>query len=301
MTSGWISICFRHTEGRQASGRRVSMAFASQPRAFVRSEGEEEITPPCTKTRSFDSMSVAHLLQAKLDPTTVKGTDPAEASGSVSPPAPGSPTVDAAAALLTRVGSHGGGMDKAVDCLMSLAAFAGGTQPPSAKPAASERSSKKRARQSNAASHSSSAAFGEHSESTSTRRRLALRPPPSMTSQPQSSSSSAQAPLAHFAMQGVPPSQLASAPPCLSVAGLVQPVKLVSGANLQQLKLLSAAFKLCPTPTAEQLVAIAHRVDVAPEKLETWFSSRRTLEQWIGEQPHLQPADIASMFFEPDR
>jgi len=122
-----------------------------------------------------------------------------------------------------------------------------------------------------------------------------------MTSQPQSSSSSAQAPLAHFAMQGVPPSQLASAPPCLSVAGLVQPVKLVSGANLQQLKLLSAAFKLCPTPTAEQLVAIAHRVDVAPEKLETWFSSRRTLEQWIGEQPHLQPADIASMFFEPDR
>ena len=43
---------------------------ANPPRAFFRAGiDEEEITPPCQKTRSFDSLSVAHILQAKLDPT----------------------------------------------------------------------------------------------------------------------------------------------------------------------------------------------------------------------------------------
>lgn len=280
---------------------------SSQPRAFVRAEGEEEITPPCSKTRSFDSLSVAHLLQAKLDPTAKesasKESAPVDAlRGDSSPLGPGSPSIDDAAALLTNVQSHGG-MDKAVDCLMSLAAFGGPAKP------SGPSSSKKRVRH---ASLNPSLDEGEQSDGTSTRRRLAMRPPsklrpPSKSPRPRSTSPQAHALMSasHAAETPTPaapevslPAAAAAAPPCLSVTGIVQPVRLLSGANLQQLKLLSAAFKLCPTPTAEQLVAIAHRVSLSAEKLETWFESRRTLETWIEQQPHLQPADIAAMFFE---
>jgi len=278
------------------------MAFQEQPRAFVRAEGEEEITPPCSKTRSFDdSLSVAHLLQAKLDPTAKA----AAASDDGDLPGPGSPSIDAAAAMLTNVqtSSQSGGMDKAVDCLMSLAAFGGSAKPPASGPP----SSKKRRH----ASLSSSQAAGNLGDATSTRRRLAMRPPgksprPRSTSPGQQSAFTATADL-HAAETSafVPPlaaaevaHTTAASPPCLSVTGIAQPVRLLSGANLQQLKLLSAAFKLCPSPTAEQLVAIAHRVSLSAEKLDTWFQSRRTLEDWIAQQPHLQPADIATMFFE---
>merc|ERR1719453_2137539 len=93
------------------------MSFA-QTRTFFRTGvEEEEITPPCVKTRSFDSLSVAHILQAKLDTTAL----PEEKEQSLSSPSsPGSPSIDAVAAMLTSVHAHAG-MDKAADCLLSLA------------------------------------------------------------------------------------------------------------------------------------------------------------------------------------
>jgi len=67
-----------------------------------------------------------------------------------------------------------------------------------------------------------------------------------------------------------------------------------------QLKYLAVAYKLCPSPTQEQVVAIATRVGVSVLKLTEWFQTRNTLQDWISEQTHFQPADIASMFFDDD-
>ena len=83
----------------------------------------------------------------------------------------------------------------------------------------------------------------------------------------------------------------------LRIDGVDQPVKILSGASLLQLKLLSAAFKLCPRPSREQILAIARHVAVSPEKLETWFQSRQTLHDWVTQQPQLQTAELAAMFY----
>ena len=54
-----------------------------------------------------------------------------------------------------------------------------------------------------------------------------------------------------------------------------------------QLKLLAAAFKLCPTPTGEQLAAIASRVGMDEDTLASWFQSRRVLQEWVAQQPQV--------------
>ena len=82
-----------HRQAGRASPQ--PMTFYNQ-RAFVRPEGEEEISPPSAKMRSYDSLSVAAILQGKLDLTAQVGMPPAECN----PPRPSSPTVDAAAAVL---------------------------------------------------------------------------------------------------------------------------------------------------------------------------------------------------------
>lgn len=90
-------------------------------------------------------------------------------------------------------------------------------------------------------------------------------------------------------------------PPSISVPGVARPITLRSGATMLQLKYLAAAFKLCPSPTHEQVVAIATRVGVSVLKLTEWFQTRNTLQAWLSEQPQLQPTDIASMFFDDDQ
>ena len=75
------------------------------------------------------------------------------------------------------------------------------------------------------------------------------------------------------------------------------PVQLLSGASVEQLKLLAAAYKLCPSPTPEQLLAIAERVSIAPDALGVWFQSRKILQDWVQQQPNLKINDLRSMFY----
>ena len=56
---------------------------------------------------------------------------------------------------------------------------------------------------------------------------------------------------------------------------------------LAQLKMLAAAFKLCPAPTDEQLVAIAGRVGMDVGELGGWFERRRVLGDWVAQQMSL--------------
>ena len=64
-----------------------------------------------------------------------------------------------------------------------------------------------------------------------------------------------------------------------------------------QLKLLAAAFKLCPTPTGEQLAAIAGRVGMDEDTLANWFQSRRVLQEWVSQQPQVSSSSMRSMFY----
>ena len=61
------------------------------------------------------------------------------------------------------------------------------------------------------------------------------------------------------------------------VARAPPPVQLLSGASVEQLKLLAAAYKLCPSPTPEQLLAIAERVSIAPE-VRDWLAALELAE-----------------------
>lgn len=76
------------------------------------------------------------------------------------------------------------------------------------------------------------------------------------------------------------------------------PPQLLSNANVQQLKLLAAAFKLCPSPTAEQLEAIAKRVVLPADRIEQWFASRQVLQDWIRQQPSMHAGNILEMFYQ---
>jgi len=82
------------------------------------------------------------------------------------------------------------------------------------------------------------------------------------------------------------------------VRGANSPVKLLSGASIHQLKMLAAAYKLCPAPTAEQLQAIADRVGLPKSQLNTWFQSRKVLQDWVQQQPEMRPSDLVGMFYQ---
>jgi len=207
------------------------MAFYNEPRAFIRPEGEEEITPPCTKMRSFDSISVAHILQAKLNDHTAAVNERS---------APGSPSVSDAAALLQGV-STSAKLDKAVDCLLSLAADERGID------TGSVMKHEKRPR-------------SEPTPPGATRRRLSMPPTPKSSMRGMHSS---EQPL-----QAIEPQEFL-------ITGMDKPLRLLSDATLLQLKLLAAAFKLCPTPTREQIDAVAERVEMNPERVATWLQCRQ--------------------------
>jgi hypothetical protein len=279
------------------------MAFANH-RAFTRSGvEEEEITPPCLKTRSFDSLSVAHILagQAYMAPGPSKltvSTDAASNSPSPATSSPNSPSIDAAAAMLQRVQSEAA-VDGAADCLMSLAALSSMELPPPQPPQTQH------SRTAPAPSKRSKASSAEGADGA--RRRLKMRGGSSALPSPLAGAGVSKASGKARAAAGVrqQAQQRASAPSStqhaavtrLGIPGVSTPIRLLSGASLTQLKLLAAAFKLCPSPTAEQVHAIARRVGLTPEKLETWFQSRRTLQAWAVSQPQLRPADLAGMFY----
>jgi len=82
-----------------------------------------------------------------------------------------------------------------------------------------------------------------------------------------------------------------------SQSSSMQPVALLSSSNPAQLKLLAAAFKLCPTPTGEQLAAIAGRVGMDEDTLANWFQSRRVLQEWVSQQPQVSSSSMRSMFY----
>ena len=303
------------------------------PRAFFRAGiEEEEITPPC-KQRSFDSLSVAHILQAKLDPeaaapppiaaSTVASLSDEEKKSTGSPSSPGSPSIDAAAEMLTRVHSHAG-MDTAADLLLSMATLSGSA-------AGGAESSAAAAGTSTSKRHVRVPDDDGLAATQAARRRLKMQKPnasspgagpssagpsgaaaraPSASKRPRGSAHSLaaqQAAAAHRLQQHAAAAAAAhqqqqqlyysTTNTAFTVSGVGYPIKLLSGASLQQLKLLSAAFQLCPSPTNEQIHAIARRVALSPEKLDTWFQSRRTLHEWVTQQPHLQPADLAGMFY----
>jgi len=83
----------------------------------------------------------------------------------------------------------------------------------------------------------------------------------------------------------------------VTVSGLSAPIRLQGGASVQQLKLLAAAFKLCPHPTEAQIDAVARRVSLTSDRLDAWFRSRRTLQDWVMRQPHLDVAELAATFY----
>ena len=218
---------------------------------------------------------------------------------------PSSPSVSSAAAVLTRVQSKEG-MDQAAGFLLSLAAVSsaeherlggrggkngssrgGGKVPGSARTP----SVGKRARA------SSEDADGKGG---SARRRLKMRTASaangghgSLLGQQQQQQQQASRRRPAAAVSAVP----TGPPPLLAVTGVSAPVRLLSGASLLQLKLLSAAFKLCPHPTAEQVRAIAQRVSLPEAKLEMWFASRRSLQGWVDATPNLKPSQLAEMFY----
>lgn len=88
----------------------------------------------------------------------------------------------------------------------------------------------------------------------------------------------------------------ASAKRNLVDAGALPPAKRLcsTGVTVEQLKLVAAAFRLCPEPTDMQMRAIATRVGLPPERVAEWFEARRNLQGWLIEQKRLCPGVAAS-------
>jgi len=258
---------------------------------------EEEITPPCSKTRSFDSLAVAHILQAKLEvPSDGSPLRPDADAGNPAyqRPSTDSPSIDAAAALLSRVHSTTG-VDKAADCLMSLATLSAAHAPADdiahAGGGGPHISRKRQASPGGAATAQSS-----------TRRRLKLRGSATSPTYGASSSDAASAAAMHQHGMAQQQQQQQQYSGYFTVGGVAAPIQLQGGATLVQLKLLAAAFKLCPTPTEAQMHAVAERVGLSPQRLEAWFQSRRTLESWIVQRGgQVTTADIAQTFYTPSQ
>ena len=102
---------------------------------------------------------------------------------------------------------------------------------------------------------------------------------------------------------------------------------LLSTADAAQLRTLAAAYKLCPSPTASQLGAIAHHVGLPADRLLQWFESRQArapspplrlatpprpphrllstrwmcgaqvLQTWVASQPALDADELRGLFY----
>lgn len=78
--------------------------------------------------------------------------------------------------------------------------------------------------------------------------------------------------------------------------------RLASGASIETLKRLAAAFKLCPTPNVWQLESISQSVELPTPKLAQWFATRRALQEWASRVPsgHLNASLLMEVFY-PER
>ena len=276
---------------------------------FVRIEGPEEITPPIA--RSQDSWSAAKALCSQFPPSAPPPESQLPVSVSVAndaaltdqPSSPGSPSLAAAAAMLQQVQSTDrDGLEEAegaVDCLMQLSSD--GTAKPSLVQPPKKRS----------------IADAADAHKPASRRKLKMKSSPlSQSSEPrfgasaiehaQQSQSSSMQPLALLSSSNpaqVSPSLPPPRAPPHTHAALPHPQAPASSALLTlhcpplQLKLLAAAFKLCPTPTGEQLAAIAGRVGMDEDTLANWFQSRRVLQEWVAQQPQVSSSSMRSMFY----
>lgn len=232
-------------------------------RVVPRSEGEEEITPPyVSKTRSFDALSVAHMLQSQMNQEQLLVSTGREVSEGFVEEADSlkacdwrsgtsSPTVAEAAEGLLNVQQQNR-TESAVDCLMSLSAIASSERDEASK------------HQEAVACETSKKRFSQE-QLHAARRRLKLR-------------------------TGGAPSPLTRPRP---------PPKLhpLSGASVQQLRWLAAAYKMCPVPTPEQVDAISERIQIPADAIGAWFQSRKMLQDWVHQQPNMSRSALQGLFY----
>jgi len=231
--------------------------MSRDPRIVTRPEGEEEVTPPyVAKVRSFDSLSVAQVLQSKMAQEEVAGpTSPR------SPRSPGARSVAEAAEGLLHVQQQQS-TENAVDCLMSLSVLA---SQQTAEPEQQQQQQEEEEQQ------QASKKRPSQEQLHAARRRLKMR--------------------------------AGNLPSPLTVRPRPAPPKLhpISGASVQQIRWLAAAFKMCPEPTKEQCDAISERIQIPSESISAWFASRKVLQDWIAAQPNLSRDDLQSMFYTPSQ
>jgi len=201
----------------------LSDAGSEQHRPFSRGDvDEEEVTPPISRSRSPDVLSVAHILAGSSEPSVEPSAKPSAEPSAEPPGLNRSPSIVAAATAL--LGATGSGTRRRLEVLSESSPCP------------------KRSRQS---------ADGAEQQ-----------------------------------------------PPTLWVGAIGKNVSIRSGATPYQLKLLSAAFQLCPQPTSEQLLRLASHMSVAPQELDTWFQRRWALQEWAqAPGAHLQPATVARLFY----
>ena len=130
------------------------------------------------------------------------------------------------------------------------------------------------------------------------RRKLQIRPSPLSSPNDPPGASSAAA----LDSTGAPPAET---------------FNLLSTADAAQLRTLAAAYKLCPSPTASQLGAIADHVGLPADRLLQWFESRQARARLVPAAPRRHPtappaehsldgrrtgaADVGSLTAEPRR
>ena len=230
-------------------------------KGFVRVEGPEQITPPYQPPVCNKQHSFESLSAAHVLSGKL-GSEQPDAEDSASD-ASSSPAMQRAAELLCQqrgpplVRSDSGVQDDAVDCLMSLLS-AKRKVAPAAAPAP--------------------------------RRKLRMRPGGGCYPSPLAPADEATASAAAFAasqqnVAAASTSSTTNVPVCLS------------GASVQQLRVLATAYKLCPLPTEEQLAAVAQRVRIPADRLGQWFESRAVLQEWVQSKPDLSVEELTSLFY----
>jgi len=251
------SPALMHTLSRAAPASEMQTGF-------VRIEGPEEITPPIV--RSQESWSAAKALCSQFPPYAPPAGCQLPVSVSVAndaaltdqPSSPGSPSLAAAAAMLQQVQSTD--RDRLEEAEGAVDCLMQLSSDGTAKPSLVQPPKKR------------PLAATAGAQVPASRRKLKMKASPlSQPSEPR------------FGASAIEPS--------------MQPLALLSSSNPAQLKLLAAAFKLCPTPTGEQLAAIASRVGMDEDTLASWFQSRRVLQEWVAQQPQVSSSSMRSMFY----
>jgi len=78
-------------------------------------------------------------------------------------------------------------------------------------------------------------------------------------------------------------------------------VNPLSAASVTQLQCLAVAYKVCPSPTRGQLLAIAKRTRLPAGVVVAWFRKREALQAWLQEHPDLTLKDLEKCYATPPR